>query len=502
MAKSEVQDNKAPTLFLNKELEYQLKKEIFKASYFEFFKWAFATLFPNEKYEDAFHIKYLCDLYQAEVERIIARREKTQDIIVNIPPRTSKSLITSVILNAWVWILDPTITFITVSFDEELTLLNARYCKDIIKSDEYQLLFGDIYQIRKDADTQSFFMNDKGGFRMSKTTGANITGHKGMIIIVDDPQNPKTAESEVNRKTTIDYYTRSLYNRLTPINLGVRIIIMQRLHENDLTGYLLSTDPGSYNHISLPAQEQREYNGAQVTNEIKPIELAKKYINGLLDPIRLSLKTLNGFRKTLGSRGYSGQYDQKPSPDEGGILKKEWFDIVSPLSITRDVINEPIHFIIDGAYTKKTENDPTSIKTVFKSGNYLYILDVQEVWLEFPELIKFIKAHVAKYQISNASKIFVEPKASGLPIVFQLRAETMLNVIESEAPSTDKITRAHAVAPICESRRVRLVDGPYISDFLDQVAAFPNATHDDKVDTLVIAINELLVKDGPDWFFA
>lgn len=492
--------NKSPFV-IDRELEFQLKREIFKESYYEFFKWAFGILFPNEKYEDAFHIKYLCDLYQAEVERIIRREEKGKDIIVNIPPRTSKSLITSVVLNAWAWIKDPTIPFITVSFDEELTLLNARYCKDIIKSDEYQALFGDLFQIRKDVDTQSFFMNDKGGFRMSKTTGANITGHKGMIIIVDDPQNPKTAESEVNRKTTIEYYTRSLYNRLTPANLGVRIIIMQRLHENDLTGYLLTTDPEQYVHISLPAEISRVSNNVEVKNTVKPAYLVEKYISGLLDPIRLGIKVLQSFKKTLGTRGYSGQYDQKPSPDEGGILKKEWFEEIDPSILKRDVINEPIHFIIDGAYTKKTENDPTSIKTCYKSGNYLYILDVQEVWLEFPELIKFIKSHVGRYQHSSDSKIFVEPKASGLPIVYQLRAETMLNVIESEAPSTDKITRAHAIAPICESKRVKLVKGAYVEHFKEQLGAFPNATHDDMVDTLVIAVNELLVKDSPDYFF-
>jgi predicted phage terminase large subunit-like protein len=488
-------------MVLSTELEMQLQREIFKDSYYEFFKWSFGILFPSERFEDTFHIKYLCDLYQTEIERIIRREEKTKDIIVNIPPRTSKSLITSVSLNAWTWIRDATVPFITVSFDEELTLLNSRYCKDIIKSDEYQALFGDLFQIRKDVDTQSFFMTDKGGFRMSKTTGSNITGHKGTVIIVDDAQSPKTAESEVSRKSTIEYYTRSLYNRLTPVNLGVRIIIMQRLHENDLAGYLFTTDPDSYVHISLPAESFRMIKGKRVDNDIKPIELVEKYTNGLLDPIRLSTKTLASFRKTLGSRGYSGQYDQRPSPDEGGILKREWFDILDPRTITRDVINEPVHFIIDGAFTAKTENDPTSIKTCFKSGNFLYILDTQEVWLEFPELIKYIKAHVAKYQVSPDSKIFVEPKATGLPIVFQLRADTMLNVIESQNPTVDKTTRAHGISPICESKRVKLINGPYVENFLNQLASFPTGLHDDMVDTLVIAVNELLVNESVDFAF-
>ena len=225
------------------------------------------------------------------------------------------------------------------------------------------------------------------------------------------------------------------------------------------------------------------------------------YKEGLLDPIRLSLKTLTGFKKTLGTRGYTGQYDQTPSPEEGGILRKEWFDIVRPESLIRDTVNEPIHFIIDSAYTEKTENDPTAILACFKQQNILYVLDVVEVWMEFPKLIQFLISHVNKFQYSNQSKIFIEPKASGKSIAQQLRAMTMLNVIEVEAPKDDKVTRAHGIAPICESRRVRLVDGSFIPNFTEQLGNFPNANHDDMVDTLVMAVNELLVSDGPDFMF-
>ena len=262
--------------------------------------------------------------------RIIRKEEKTKDIIVNIPPRASKSLITSVFLLPWMWINDPSLPMISVSFDEDLSLLNAQYSKDIMNNPEFQELFGDCFQIRKDQNSKGFFMNDKGGFRLSKTTGSNITGHKGVVIVVDDPQNPKTAESAVNRQAVIDYYTRALYNRLTPINLGVRIIIMQRLHEEDLTGYLLKNNPDDYLHICLPATE---------SHLINPPEYSKYYKDGLLDPIRLSAKTLLSFRKTLGERGYSGQYDQSPAPLEGGIWKREWYyTVISTIYIERSVV--------------------------------------------------------------------------------------------------------------------------------------------------------------------
>lgn len=477
---------------VDRELELELKRLIFTDSYYEFFKWSFVILFPNEKFEDTFHIRYLCDLYQVEVERIIRKEERTSDLIVNIPPRTSKSLITSVSLLAWMWIKQPSLPMISISFDEDLSLLNAQYSKDIIKSDEYQELFGHLYQIRSDADSKSYFMNDKGGFRLSKTTGSNITGHKGIVIVVDDPQNPKTSESELSRVAVIQYYTRALYNRLTPINLGIRIIIMQRLHENDLTGYLLENDPGSYRHICLPAE---------TSDIVKPIELKEKYINGLLDPTRLSAMILSGFRKTLGLRGYTGQYEQRPSPDEGGIIKRTWFDILLPEMILRKTDQSPIHFFIDSAYTAKTENDPTGILTCFVQDGFLYILDFSEKWLEFPELCKNIIIHTNGYQYTHLSKIFIEPKASGKSIVQQLRSTTSLNVIEAENPEKDKVTRAHSIAPTLESRRVRLIQGPYVEHFLDLLGSFPSGNHDEAVDTLVMAVRELLIDNSPDFMF-
>lgn len=477
---------------IDRKLELDLKREIFTKSYYQFTRWCFTILFPNERFEPNFHIELLCDLYQKEVERIIRKEEKFQDIIVNIPPRASKSLITSVFLLPWMWIKDATLPMISISFDEDLSLLNAQYSKDIINSLEFQELFGDRFQIRKDANSKGYFMNNKGGFRLSKTTGSNITGHKGVVIIVDDPQNPKTSESAINRQSTIDYFTRALYNRLTPINLGVRIIIMQRLHEDDLTGYLLKNDPEGYLHICLPAT---------VSDQVNPPQYKEYYKDGLLDPIRLSAKTLGGFRKTLGERGYGGQYDQSPAPLDGGIWKRHWFDIIGALMLRRDTEKEPINIYIDGAFTEKTENDPTGLLATFKQDNYLYILDFTEVWLSFPDLCKYIVQYAQRFQYTYRSRIVVEPKANGISIVQQMRATTGLNVIEGKPPKDDKLTRANAVAPTIEGRRVRLVDGIWVTNYIEKVSTFPNASHDEATDLTVMAIDDMMFNDGPDFMF-
>lgn len=476
---------------ITRDLEIELKREVLSKNYFEFFKWAFGILHQSLPYEDAPHVKYLCDLLQEEHERILRKEEKDKDIIVNIPPRASKSLITSVCFLPFVWITNPHATFICVSFDAQLSLLSSQYSNDIIKHPEFQELWGDKFQIRKDADAKNYFANNKGGYRLSRTTGQNVTGFSGLFLIVDDPDSAMSSTSKNERDFVHVYWSNALYNRLTPAQLGLRLVIQQRLHEEDLTGFLLKNTPNEYFHICLPAEK---------SSFINPPELEKFYVDGLLDPKRLGAPLLQLFKQTL-RNGYVGQYQQRPSPEEGGIFKKEWFDIIEPSSLIRDINNSPIHFILDTAYTEKTTNDPTGLLACFRQGNFLYIVDAIERWMEFPQLCQFVITYTNSYQYTKNSKILIEGKASGKSIIQQLRQSTMLNVIELPAPKDDKVTRANAVTAVCESHRVKIVRGPYVDHLLQQVTTFPNAIHDDMVDCLVYAISQLLLSTGPDFLF-
>lgn len=469
-------------------LQKQLQKRIYRESYYEFFKWAFLLLHPSEKFEDSFHIKYLCDLLQDEQIRIEERREKTEDLIINIPPRTSKSLIVSVAFNAWVWTREPSYKFICISYDEKLSLLNAQLCRDIIQSSEYRELFGDVFVLRQDSNAKSFYFNNHGGYRVSKTTGSNITGFSGLYIILDDPQNPKTVASSLQREKDKSYFAQSLYNRLTPASLGLRCVVMQRLHEDDVTGYLLKSNLSNYRHVCLPAE---------VAENVSPSELALKYIDGLLDPKRLGRKVLTSLKLTLGTKGFAGQYGQSPGAEEGTMVKKHWFEIVNSTQVVRDLVQNPTHFMIDSAYTSKQENDPTGIMACFERDKRLYILDAIEVWLEFHELSAFIPKYVASMGYSYNSKIFVEPKASGKSLVQNMRASTGLNVIESFSPDKDKITRLNFKTPMIEAKRVVLIQGNYVENYLSQLLTFPNAVHDEFVDLTVMAMTELLEDNAP-----
>lgn len=485
---------------MDKEFNYKMaKRTLLRRSYYHFFKWSFNILLPNDKFVDAPHIKYLCDKLQKEVERIERGERKTEDLIINIPPRTSKSLITSIIFNAWVWTRIPSAKFICVSYDDQLSIINATQTRDLLDSDEYRYFFGDYVSIRQDSNAKSLFENTRGGRRVSKTTGSNITGHSGMFLILDDPQNAKTVMSEAKRAESINYYTQQLYNRLTPVNLGVRIIVQQRLQEQDLTGYLLEKERTKkrkkYHHINLPAIE---------SSEIKPPLAKFFYNNGLLDPIRLDRGTLSDMEDTLGVYGYSSQYLQDPVPVEGGILKPDWIGVRVSGDISRDVQKSPIHFFLDTAYTEKTSNDPTAILAAFRKGNEIYITRCEDKRLEFPKLLKYIKEFVSEYGYSSGSMIYVEPKASGKSVVQALKDDTMLNIVEGVAPDVDKITRLFGISPIVESRRVNIIQGGWNDPFIKQVCSISperKPPHDDMADTLIMAVNQLLVYEQFDFGF-
>lgn len=477
---------------INENFEFELKKFIYKKSYYEFFKEAFKVLHPGELYSDNWHVKLICDRLQVEVLRITQHKIKKKDLIINVPFRSSKSMIVSVIFLPWVWVTYPSIKFIYVSYSENLALEHAQFSKNLINSDWYQSFFGDCFKMNRSEDSKHFYANTNGGFRKSTGTGGQITGSGADFLIVDDGQNPKRAASQKERKNTTDFWDYTLYSRLNQLDIGIRINVQQRLHEKDLTGHLLDTNPDQYELIKIPAE---------ITDKSQPVplELENFYNQKLFWHTRFSKTILENYLRTLGSLQYAGQLQQLPAPEEGNIIKRSWFDIISVEDIIRDIDESPVNYYLDTAETEKQEGDFTSIVTCFKKDNCLYIMDVVEYQLDFWKSCNFIKDYVFKMNYSKNSKIKIEPKSSGKSIVLQLRNTTKLNVLELPSPKDDKLTRLKSCQPVLESRRIILVDGPYIDRFLQQLCTFPNAAHDDMVDAFVYAVTDNLLEDSFDF---
>jgi len=458
----------------------KLKAELYRKSFYEFSLEAFKTLHNGQELTPNWHIKLLCDRLQVEAERIVNGGERTKHLLINVPPRTLKSELVNVFFSVYCWILKDSIQFISSSYSASLSIVLSTQSRRLIESDWFRLHFPDVH-LSKDENTKSRFTTPNGGLRYSTSTGGTITGMGGDIIVIDDPQNPQLARSEVERENANRFFNETLRSRLNNPDKGVFIVIMQRLHENDLTGMLLSKEPSNWEHICLPAE---------LSDNVLPIELKKFYVNGLLFPQRLSKSVLDGFKTGLGSYGYSGQYSQLPSPSEGGIFKGQWFNIIKQLPTGLLMDSLKWDYYLDTAYTNKQENDATAMLACAFHNNELYIRDVRAVRMEFPELIKEIQLFTSINGYTNRSRIYVEPKASGKSIVQMLKRSTGLNIMEDKPPTQDKISRASSVSAFVESGRVNLLDGRYIDAFLNELKAFPNGSHDDQVDILIMAIDK------------
>lgn len=468
---------------------YSIRAELCRRNFY-FFLQEFWDVIIQEEPVYNWHIEYLCDQLQAVAERIKRREPTTGDWIINVPPGSTKSTIISQMFPVWCWVIDPSIKLITGSHSMTLATRDSMKSRDIIRSEKFVKYFPDLV-IKSDSDNKTKYENDKTGVRIATSVGSFITGEHAHILIADDPLNGSEQPSDLALQRANDWVDYVATTRKLNAKVSVFICLMQRLHENDPSGHLLKTKK-TINHICLPAL---------CTDDVKPLELKEKYIDGMLDPNRLSKEVLKDKLTGLGSYGYAGQYLQTPTPAGGGIIKKDWF-----ASITMDELitrskdkNEELvwNFTVDGAYTNDTNNDQSAIIAYTVFNGSLYVRACVAVWEELPDFIKTLTNFVYLNGYKNNSSIYIEPKATGLPMAQTLKRESSLNVILDKAPTVDKVARARAVAPFIESRRCYVVTNAQgIDTLMQQVESFPNSKLKDLVDCLIMAIQRFQENKG------
>lgn len=453
-------------------------KRRLKQSYYEFFKYFWEVL-NTEQLIDNWHIEKLCNELQELSYYIVKRLPKPYDIIINIPPGTSKSSITTIFYPVWLWLQDPSLVIITSSNSAELARDHSVKSKDIVISKEFQLLYCNEITLRYDKKNKANWGNTAGGERIATSTNSSIIGRHAHVIIIDDGMTDKMASSEKLRKTALLYNNRTLSTRKKDKRNTPTIVVEQRLHEQDTSGYMLAKNSKNIKHICLPGK---------LSESVCPPEWKSYYENGLLDVIRLNDQVLKEMYETLGSYGFAGQVMQAPAPAEGGLLKKHWFSIIEtadapPLS--------DVCMFIDSAYTDAKTNDPTGIDIFGINGTQIYWIYSEDVYMEFPELIKHIVKTANDYNFSYKNKIFIEPKASGKSVKQTIERNTRLSIIEIKGKFVNfgKIGRATDISPTCETGRVKIISAPWNGATIEQVCMFPNAAHDEHVDNLCYAVN-------------
>ena len=463
-----------------------LESELGKRNLYEFFKMATKVLYPSVQWSYNWHFQYIADLLQAEVERIIDGQPKDKDYIINLPFRSGKSILISQIFPVWCWIKAPALNIITVSATDSLATKFSHQSKILIESTWFQERWGNSFVIRQDVHAKGNYMNDAGGRRESFGINSGIIGSGCDIMLLDDIQSPDNV-SAVGLRNTIESYTDVLYSRLNNPDVSIRICLQQRVHENDISGYLMRTNPHKYYNIVIPAI---------LSTDLNPAFLAANYTNRLFWESRFSQKVLDDFKSTMRPAPYAGQLLQRPVPEEGDLIKRSWFGFMKLSEVLP--LNLQWQLILDTAYTKKTSNDPSGMMVVAKHGNNIIIRLAQRKWLEFHELMQEIQELQNVYKIN---KIYIEEKASGISIAQELKRLTKYNVLPLHPKSKDKIERVKACQPSLSAKRVILVvDDSWNETFLSECASFPYAVHDDLVDCLTYSVDEFLNKSGKTVF--
>lgn len=474
-------------------------------SFYEFLKQAWPTIHGGKKFVDGKHIKVICDHLQLVAER------KIKKLLINIPPRFGKSTIISVAFPAWCWLHNPSEEFLCASYVAQFALRDSRKCRALIQSLWYQKNWGDRFRLLKDQNTKSRFDNTQKGFRFSTSSKGSVTAEGGSIIIVDDPNSAYDNSSIVEREGRIEWWTQVLSSRLNDRKNDCIIVVQQRIHEKDVSGYILSNDEDKdWVKLILPMEYEESRKCRTYVNGELFWEDPRTFEGELLWPDRFGEKEIKDARNTLGSYGYAGQYQQRPSPAAGGIIKKAWFKKwIMPtypqfehvmLSCDPGISDSPI-----ASYSACTTCG------VFFDDNDIYNVILLSMWRDrvgFPDLRQRLIRMSKDYKDTGTHKnlypavykvdsILIEAKATGDPLIRELRLAGVPAI--GYEPKGNKSSRVQRIAHLIENGLIWLPTNikdkdkllPWADEFLDAVASFPNAESRDLVDSMTQAFSKL-----------
>jgi len=475
------------------------------ASLYEFVKQSWHVVEPGVPFIPSWHIQEICEHLEAVTGGEIKR------LLINIPPRHSKSTIVSVMWPMWEWFTDPAQKFLAASYSGNLSIRDNLKARRLIQSPWYQERWGHMFALAGDQNAKQRFENDKTGYRLATSVGGTATGEGGSRLILDDPHGAQDAQSDTMRESALEWFDMVWSTRLNNPKTDAMVTVMQRLHERDISGHILE-DIGGWEHIKIPA----EWDGVKRQTVLGPYDPRKK-IGELICPERFGPEEITRLKQLLGTYGTAGQLQQDPQPAEGGILKVKYFQLWpadKPLPQFEYVLQS-----YDCAFTENTSGDPTacSVWAIFTHGGQrnAMLIDAWDEHLSYPELrARAIKDWSTEYggttvkdgirRARKPDRILVEAKASGQSLLQDLRL-AKVPAVGYNPGMADKVSRAHQAAPTLELGLLWLPESgknpgqpvSWAQPFLKQVGKFPVAEHDDYVDTMTQAII-YLKNDG--WF--
>lgn len=502
----------------DRELQLQdLERADCEESLYDFLKTAWRYMDPSP-WRDGWHIDAIAEHLQAVIDGQITR------LIINVPPRHCKSLLTAVAFPAWTWAQPkishtsgPGVAFLYASYADKLSLRDSVKCRRLIESVWYQKLWKDRFKLMADQNTKHRFTNDKGGERLITSIGAGITGEGGNIIVIDDPNAANDVISEANIETTLDWWRTVMPTRINDATLSAFVIIQQRLAENDLTGYIQEHESEGWTQLVLPGRYEPER--AYVTTigwkdpRVVPGEL--------LWPQKFDDASLNRLERTMGPYIFAGQIQQRPEPKGGGIIKRDWWRVwelptfplmdfilgVLDTAYTEDTMNDPSGMMVWGIFSGDPKQpqatliiDPQTQKPVYIGSGYqadapkAMLLYAWDEHLELNPLVKKCAKTCTDYKVDL---LVIENKASGISVAQEIRRlyqNERYSVQLFDPKSQDKTARLYSVQHLFSEGLIYAPVRVWSEKAITQVASFggkPGPKHDEYVDLTSMGLRKL-----------
>jgi predicted phage terminase large subunit-like protein len=436
----------------------------------------FETVSPGDVFLPNWHIDAMTHAAELVIDGKIKR------LITTVPPRHLKSIIFSVALPAFLIGHDPTKRVICVSYSNDLAVKHANDFRAVMSSglrhegvrDWYRRVFPKT-KVSREKDTQYETMTTARGYRYATSLNGTLTGRGADIIVLDDPQKPDEALSEAHRNSAGQWFDTTLLSRLDSKSQGAVVIVMQRLHEDDLVGRL--TEKGGWHQLKITAIAEQD--------EHIPVGLRrshKRKVGTAIDPRRESLEDLERLKLSMGELFFSAQYQQEPIPLAGNLIKAEWFKEydVAPTYTYNDILVISVDTAMKG-----TQLADFSVATVWLGrGDQCSLLDLWRERVDYPNLKRAVLRLREQYPTAT---LLIEDKGSGTSLIQDLRADNV--TVISINPEGDKLTRAAKISAQFEAGSVLFPrNEPWLSGLKAELLGFPNVRHDDQVDSVTQAL--------------
>jgi predicted phage terminase large subunit-like protein len=412
-------------------------------------------------FELAAHHRLIVEKLEA-VERGDIRR-----LAIFMPPRHGKSWLGTQIFPAWFLGRHPDRSIITASYGQELADDFGRQVRNMVSDPLHHAIFPE-FRLADDSTSMRRFNTTAGGSYYAVGRGGAITGRGAHLLLIDDPiKDAEEARSEVIRRTLHEWYSSVARTRVQPG--GAIVLISTRWHEDDLAGRLLRQDPKGWDVLNLPA--------------IAEVDESFRRAGEALWPGKYSLEALEEIRREVGGPTFVSLYQQHPAAAEGAVFKREWWRYYREPPTFKRIVQS-----WDTAFKTGAENDFSACTTWGVAANGYYLLWFWRGRVEFPELKRRMKCLAEQWR---PNQILIEDKASGQSLIQELKYHSALPIIPIKV-DRDKLARAEAITPLIEAGRVFLPEStPWLSGYVDELAAFPRGTYDDAVDCTTQALNYL-----------